>query len=202
MLSLLVSTCSAGLPLVQTHSFDFTEPEDVESSDWQQQEEIPWEEGNLLDPGFESSGFLEEAVRAVTEGCCDKIRISIDLENDSIQEDRQGVYKLTTFNHNNHAEYHQEGGHNIVYFYRNIGWYVGGDYDTSGIQSTSGTTCPVEQTMWRYWTGEGWEDLVDGKVTRFLDRHFFKCLHSFYSCRSPAMMPLLEKTWFPLKTLL
>ena len=110
----------------------------------------------------EGSGF---STRAVTEACCDKIRISFDDEDvSSKQEGRQGVYDLTTYNHNNKAEYHQEGGINIVYFYRNLGWYIGGDYHTTGIQSNSSTNCPVEETIWRYWTGVTWQQLEDGKV--------------------------------------
>ena len=105
--------------------------------------------------------------RAVTEGCCNKIGISfVDEGARSNQAERQGVYTLSTSNHNNKAEYHQDGGFNIVYFYRNLGWYVGGDFDTSGIQSNSSANCPAEQSVWRYWKGdgEGWSELEEGQV--------------------------------------
>ena len=78
----------------------------------------------------EASGMVEwhETVMAVTEDCCNKTRVIIKDEDGERQADRQGIYRLTSYNHNNKAEYHQEGGQNILYFYRNIGWYIGGDY--------------------------------------------------------------------------
>merc|ERR1711936_1495874 len=88
---------------------------------------------------------------SVTETCCEKIQVTIATgEVENKQGERQGVYTLTSNNHNNRAEYHQDGGYNIVYYYREEGWYVGADYHTSGIQSQSTAKCPVDQTKWRY----------------------------------------------------
>ena len=63
----------------------------------------------------EASGMVEwhETVMAVTEDCCNKTRVIIKDEDDDKQAERQGIYRLTSYNHNNKAEYHQEGGQNI-----------------------------------------------------------------------------------------
>ena len=113
-----------------------------------------------------SGGMIEwhETVMAVTEDCCDKIRVIIKDEDGDKQAERQGIYRLTSYNHNNKAEYHQEGGQNIVYYYRNIGWYIGGDYHTAGVQSHSSAMCPDMQDRWMVWSGEEWGEGEEGRV--------------------------------------
>jgi hypothetical protein len=110
----------------------------------------------------EGSGF---STRAVTEKCCQKIRISFhDADVCSKQEGRQGAYDLTTYNHNNKAEYHQEGGIDIIYFYRNLGGILA---ETITLRASSQTL--PQTALWNKpsgGTGLGvtWHQLEDGKV--------------------------------------
>eukprot|EP00092_Neocalanus_flemingeri_P069054 GFUD01084527.1.p1 GENE.GFUD01084527.1~~GFUD01084527.1.p1 ORF type:complete len:246 (-),score=40.28 GFUD01084527.1:118-810(-) len=209
---------TAAESVMQRHVFDFTNedeskffPSVINHQQPQQLVQNDVYEKNLLDSNSvwqEGSGMLEpvwqQVTSAVLEGCCNKIRLSFeDTDARRKQDDRQGVYNLTSFNHNNKAEYHQEGGYNIVYFYRNLGWYVGGDYDTSGIQSESSTTCPVEQTLWRYWKGdgEGWSELEEGKLTSIILDYYIS-YNDCYRYKSHVLMYLSVKISFHQKNLL
>ena len=168
----MISSCFvsswANPDIAQTrHTFEFSNYEESNFTEtaWNsvldQGDDYVWQEDNLM----ETNSMPQQMISAVTDGCCEKIRIGFnDTDASAKHADRIGVYVLATSNHNNKAEYHQEGGQNIVYFYKNLGWYIGGDYDTSGIQSTSAANCPVQQRLWRYWTGEEWRELEEGKV--------------------------------------
>jgi len=113
-----------------------------------------------LKQSFIAQGFLEDIEQvAKIEDCCSKVLVKIEIADD-IQADRSGLYTRTPNNHNNRAEYHQDGGVNIIYFYKNDGWYIGGDYYTSAIKSNSSTNCPNENDNWGwYWDGSSWANL-------------------------------------------
>jgi len=112
-------------------------------------------EADFFDPGF----FADLEQNAKIRSCCPTVLVKVEID-DEIQADRSGVYSLTEDDHNNRAEYHQHQGGNIIYFYRDKGWYIGGDFHTSGIRSISTTDCPNENTDWGwYWDGDSWEGL-------------------------------------------
>ena len=129
---------------------------------------------------FFNEGFFADIKQiAKIRDCCPNVLVKVEID-DAVQADRSGVYSLTTDNHNNRAEYHQQGGVNIIYFYRNEGWYIGGDYDTSGIRSNSTTDCPDENDDWGwYWDGKSWEDLPSSAAVSIscLERSSHFCVH-------------------------
>jgi len=114
----------------------------------------------VADSSLFNQGFFKDLEQnAKIRDCCPKILVKVEIEDD-VQAERNGLYFLTDNDYNNKAEYHQHGGNNIIYFYRDKGWYIGGDYDTSGIRSNKTTDCPSENSDWGwYWDGNSWEDL-------------------------------------------
>eukprot|EP00092_Neocalanus_flemingeri_P054995 GFUD01064869.1.p2 GENE.GFUD01064869.1~~GFUD01064869.1.p2 ORF type:complete len:154 (+),score=33.87 GFUD01064869.1:97-558(+) len=82
--------------------------------------------------------------------CCGMLWLTMSGPALEHQDLRQGMYRMRS-----PSEYHQRGGQNILYKWRNEAWYFGLDSHTSGVQSEKTVECPNKVEQWRFWTVKG-----------------------------------------------
>eukprot|EP00092_Neocalanus_flemingeri_P054994 GFUD01064868.1.p2 GENE.GFUD01064868.1~~GFUD01064868.1.p2 ORF type:complete len:142 (+),score=26.47 GFUD01064868.1:97-522(+) len=112
--------------------------------------------------------------------CCGMLWLTMSGPALEHQDLRQGMYRMRS-----PSEYHQRGGQNILYKWRNEAWYFGLDSHTSGVQSEKTVECPNKVEQWRFWTVKGdmetWSEFQKNVVTFVLYLAVF--LFLFYRSR-------------------
>eukprot|EP00092_Neocalanus_flemingeri_P004401 GFUD01004734.1.p1 GENE.GFUD01004734.1~~GFUD01004734.1.p1 ORF type:complete len:1003 (-),score=126.99 GFUD01004734.1:84-3092(-) len=108
---------------------------------------------------------LAEQKVAGTGQCCEMIQLSMSGSASDHQASRLGRYELQT-----QSEYHQVGGENRLYKWRDRAWFFGVDTHTSGVQSELTGECPDVVEQWRFWRAKGrkeetWSDFQKNEVT-------------------------------------